>query len=86
MTFLTQKDGVADGNQPPDAVLSSQAGGNNFKSFLAATPTSYSIGLFSVSSAYTMDAKMNLFSVSPPLTIADGSHDTAAGGRGSILT
>jgi hypothetical protein len=61
-------------------------GGNNFKSFLAATPTSYAIGLFSVSSAYAMDAKMNLFSVSPPLTIADGSHDTAAGGSGSILT
>jgi hypothetical protein len=61
-------------------------GGNNFKSFLAATPTSYSIGLFSVSSAYTMDAKMNLFSVSPPSTIADGSHDLGAGGKGSILT
>jgi nitrous oxidase accessory protein NosD len=61
-------------------------GGNNFKSFLSATPTSYAIGLFHVASSYSMDAKLNLFTPPPPTVIADGSHDTPAGGSGSIIT
>ena len=61
-------------------------GGNNFKSFLVATPTSYAIGLFNVSSAYAMDAKLNFFTPPPPTVIADGSHDIPAGGKGSIIT
>jgi len=59
-------------------------GGNNFKSFFVPTPTSYAVGLFSVASSYIMDAKMNLFNPPPP--IADGTHDTKAGGSGSIIT
>jgi hypothetical protein len=62
-------------------------GGNDFRSFTTATATSYAIGLFSVASNYSIDAKSNLFSVSDPTTvIADGSHDPAAGGSGTIIT
>jgi hypothetical protein len=60
-------------------------GGNDFRSFKTATADSYAIGLFNVASSYSMDAKNNLFSVSPGLVIADGTHDPAAGGKGSII-
>jgi hypothetical protein len=60
-------------------------GGNDFRSFTTATADSYAIGLFNVASAYSMKAKNNLFSVNPALVIADGSHDPAAGGKGSIV-
>jgi len=61
-------------------------GGNDFKSFKPATASSYAIGLFSVASSYKMDALSNLFSVTDPTTvIADGSHDTVAGGSGTIV-
>jgi hypothetical protein len=46
----------------------------------------YAIGLFDVSSSYTMDAQSNSFSVSPTSVIADGSHDPAARGSGVIQT
>jgi hypothetical protein len=62
-------------------------GGNDFRSFTTATATSYAIGLFNVASTYSLDAKSNLFSVGDPTTvIADGSHDPAAGGSGTIVT
>ena len=61
-------------------------GGNDFTSFKTATGESFAIGLFHVSSGYTMYAKSNLFSVPATSVIADGSHDPAAGGSGTILT
>jgi hypothetical protein len=61
------------------------AGGNNFRSFAAATAESYAIGLFGVAPGYTLKAQMNLFSVPPTSAIADGSHTPDAGGSGSIL-
>jgi hypothetical protein len=61
------------------------SGGNDFKSFKSATATSYAIGLFSVASSYNMDALSNLFTVDPAMVIADGSHDTTAGGSGTIV-
>jgi hypothetical protein len=60
-------------------------GGNNFGSFTTATADSYAIGLFNVASGYTMNALDNTFTVTPTSVIADGHHDTAAGGSGSIL-
>jgi hypothetical protein len=60
-------------------------GGNDFRNFTHATDNSYAIGLFGVASSYSMKAKNNLFSVSPLLVIADGSHDPAAGGKGTII-
>jgi hypothetical protein len=61
-------------------------GGNDFKSFKTATASSYAIGLFAVGPTYSMDALSNLFTVADPTTvIADGSHDTAAGGSGSLV-
>jgi hypothetical protein len=79
-------DGATAGNVDLGGGSLGSTGGNNFKSFLAATPTSYAIGLFHVAAGYSMDAKMNLFTPPPPMVIADGSHDTAAGGSGAILT
>jgi hypothetical protein len=61
-------------------------GGNDFSAFTTATARSYAIGLFDVSSSYTMDAQSNSFSVSPTSVIADGSHDPAAHGSGVIQT
>jgi hypothetical protein len=60
-------------------------GGNNFSSFKTATSDSYAIGLFQVGSGYSMMALTNMFSVTPTSVIADGHHDPAAGGSGSIL-
>jgi hypothetical protein len=60
-------------------------GGNDFSSFTTANASSYAIGLFKVSSGYTMTALDNVFSVPPTSVIADGNHDPAAGGSGSIL-
>jgi hypothetical protein len=60
-------------------------GGNDFRSFTTATATSYAIGLFHVSSSYSMTALDNLFSVPPTVVIADGHHDLAAGGSGDML-
>jgi hypothetical protein len=60
-------------------------GGNDFSSFKTATANSYAIGLFSVNASYTMTALDNVFSVPPASVIADGNHDRAAGGSGSIL-
>jgi len=60
-------------------------GGNNFRTFRAATATSYAIGLFNVGSSFAIFAKQNLMDVSDPATtIADGTHDTTAGGIGVI--
>jgi hypothetical protein len=61
-------------------------GGNDFTSFVSASATSYAIGLFNVSTTYSMDAKSNFFLVPPPTVIADATHDPAAGGKGSIIT
>ena len=61
-------------------------GGNDFTSFKTATGESFAIGLFNVSSGYTMSAKSNVFSVAATSVIADGSHDPAAHGSGTILT
>jgi hypothetical protein len=61
-------------------------GGNDFKSFTTATASSSAIGLFAVGPNYSMDALSNLFTVADPTTvIADGSHDPAAGGSGTIV-
>ena len=60
-------------------------GGNNFRSFTTANDSSYAIGLFNVSSGYSMTALENLFSVPPTSVIADGHHDLAAGGSGDML-
>ena len=60
-------------------------GGNNFTSFHTATDNSFAIGLFNVASGYTITARDNFFSVPPTTVIADGNHDRAAGGSGSIL-
>jgi hypothetical protein len=60
-------------------------GGNDFRSFKKATGNSYAIGLFHVASTYTMYAQNNLFSVPATSVIADGSHDSAAHGSGTIL-
>ena len=60
-------------------------GGNNFRSFTTANDSSYAIGLFNVSSGYSMTALENLFSVPPTSVIADGHHDLAAGGSGNII-
>jgi hypothetical protein len=60
-------------------------GGNNFTSFKTATADSYAVGLFHVSSGYSMTALTNVFSVTPTSVIADGRHDPAAGGSGNIL-
>jgi len=60
-------------------------GGNDFRSFNIATADSYAIGLFQVSSGYSMSALDNLFSVHPTSVIADGQHDPDAGGSGQIL-
>jgi hypothetical protein len=60
-------------------------GGNDFRSFTHATGASYAIGLFNVAFTYSMTAKNNLFSLSPALVMADGSHDPAAGGSGTII-
>jgi hypothetical protein len=60
-------------------------GGNNFRSFGTATPESYAIGLFGVAPGYSLKAQSNLFSVPPTSAIADGSHNTDAGGSGSIV-
>jgi hypothetical protein len=60
-------------------------GGNDFGSFKTATADSYAIGLFHVASSYSMTALDNVFSVTPTSVIADGHHDRAAGGSGSIL-
>jgi hypothetical protein len=60
-------------------------GGNNFSSFTTATASSYAIGLLQVSATYSMTALDNVFSVTPTSVIADGHHDRAAGGSGSIL-
>jgi hypothetical protein len=60
-------------------------GGNNFTTFTAATNNSYAIGLFHVAPSYSMSALHNLFSVPATSVIADGSHDPAAQGSGSIL-
>jgi hypothetical protein len=60
-------------------------GGNDFTSFSAANDNSYAIGLFNVSSGYTMQALDNLFSVADPArVIADGTYDPDAGGSGKI--
>jgi hypothetical protein len=58
---------------------------NDFRSFTTATATSYAIGLFNVSSSYSMTALDNIYSVPPASVIADGHHDRAAGGSGNIL-
>jgi hypothetical protein len=60
-------------------------GGNNFSSFKTATSDSYAIGLFQVAKGYSMTALTNVFSVTPTSVIADGHHDSAAGGSGNIL-
>jgi hypothetical protein len=60
-------------------------GGNDFSGFKAATTTSYAIGLFNVASGYSITALDDLFSVTPTSVIADGHHDPAAHGSGSIL-
>jgi hypothetical protein len=60
-------------------------GGNDFSSYTTANANSYAIGLFKVASGYTMNALDNVFSVPPTSVIADGNHDRAAGGSGSIL-
>jgi hypothetical protein len=61
-------------------------GGNDFTGFTTATAGSYAIGLFQVSTGYTMSATGNLFGVADPTTvIADGTHDRAAGGSGIIV-
>ena len=78
--------GVTAGNVDLGGGSLGSTGGNNFKSFVSATPTSYAIGLFHVASGYSMHAMLNLFSVSPLLVIADGSHDPGALGSGAILT
>jgi hypothetical protein len=60
-------------------------GKNDFTSFSTANDNSYAIGLFNVSSGYTMHALHNLFSVTDPThVIADGTHDVGAGGSGTI--
>jgi hypothetical protein len=62
-------------------------GGNDFSTFTAATANSFAVGLFGVSASYTLHAQSNVWGVSDPTTvIADGTHDTAAGGSGVILT
>ncbi len=60
-------------------------GGNNFTGYTQATANSYAIGLFGVAPSYTLNAQHNLFSVDPSLVIADGTHDPAAHGKGSIV-
>jgi hypothetical protein len=79
-------DGTTAGNVDLGGGLLGSTGGNDFTTFPPATKTSYAIGLFKVASTYIMDAKFNLFI--PPATahIADSTHDTIAGGRGSIIT
>jgi hypothetical protein len=60
-------------------------GGNDFTSFSTANDNSYAIGLFNVSSGYTMQALGNVFRVADPTqVIADGTHDPGAGGSGKI--
>jgi hypothetical protein len=60
-------------------------GGNNFSTFIVATDNSYAIGLFHVAPSYSMSALHNMFSVPATNVIADGGHDPAAHGSGSIL-
>jgi hypothetical protein len=60
-------------------------GGNDFRSFGAATAESYAIGLFGVAPSYRLKAQMNLFNVTPSSAIADGSHNLDAGANGSVL-
>jgi hypothetical protein len=62
-------------------------GGNDFSTFTTATANSFAVGLFGVSASYTLHAQSNVWGVADPTTvIADGTHDTAAGGSGVILT
>ena len=60
-------------------------GANNFNYAAVATAKSYALGLFDVAAGYSMDAKNNSF-LNPLRQIADGRHDPAAGGSGSIVT
>jgi hypothetical protein len=60
-------------------------GGNNFRGFGTATANSYAIGLFNVSPSFTVSADYQLIDIDPTTVIADGTHDTAAGGSGVII-
>jgi hypothetical protein len=78
-------DGVSAGVVDLGGGSRGSTGGNVFTGFTTATADSYAIGLFGVASSYSLSAKLNTFSVSASLVIADGTHDPAAHGSGTIL-
>jgi hypothetical protein len=77
-------DGTTAGTIDLGGGLLGSDGANNFLGFGTATANSYAIGLFNVSPSFTVFAENESIGIDPTTIIADGTHDTAAGGSGVI--